>query len=864
MDLLERTPYLEEMQEHLYRAGNGEGCLLLVGGEAGAGKTVLVERFCQLSRRVARVLIGACDPLSTPRPLGPLVDIVPDLGPDIERHLEGASQHQLFRGVLDALQASPRPTLLVIEDAHWADDATLDLVRFLARRIQPLRCMMVVTYRDDEVGSRHPLQVVMGDIASRGIVRRMALRPLSQQAVSRLAEDTPLDPAELYRRTGGNPFYVTEALAAREPGVPRSVRDAVLARAARLSAPARDVLDAAAVVGSTIPVPLLEQIIDASPAFLEECVEVGMLRARGQVLTFRHELAREAVTDALLPSRRAALHRHVLDVLRSNLTTSSDFTQLAHHAEAAGDSEAVVAYAPVAAEQAAVRRAHRQAAAQYARALRCAHTLPPTRHAELLMAFAYECYLTDQVDQGIDALRKARGIWCQEGEKVQEGASLRWLSRLYWVAGKNAEAETAAAAAIEMLEQSPPGRELAMAYSNRAQLRMLARDSEQAVNWGKRAIAIAEQIGDVETLAHALNNVGTAQLLCGEDQGREHVERSLTLALAGGLEDHAARAYTNLGSGFGAIYQFDRAVRYLGDGITYCQERELDNLGTYMSAWLALVYFYQGRWSDSVELAEMVLRQPQVSAVSRIMGLVVLGRIRTRRGDPEVQPVLDQALELALPTGDVQRIGPVRAARAEAAWFAGDRERVVSESRAGLVLALEYQQPWLIGEFALWCWLAGDLESSPDGAAEPFARQMRGDWRGAAEVWTRLGCPYEAARALASSNDASVVRRALMDFLALDARPAATMTRRQLREMGVRDIPRGPRPATRAHPARLTGREVEVLIHMAAGDTNADIASKLYLSRKTIEQHASSIFQKLGVTSRREAVHTARQQALIP
>ncbi|HEV2066820.1 MAG TPA: helix-turn-helix transcriptional regulator, partial [Thermomicrobiales bacterium] len=397
-----------------------------------------------------------------------------------------------------------------------------------------------------------------------------------------------------------------------------------------------------------------------------------------------------------------------------------------------------------------------------------------------------------------------------------------------------------------------------------AQLSMLAWDAERAVEWGKRAITIAERIGDTETLVHALNNVGTAQLPHGEDEGREHVERSLALALSAGLEDHAARAYTNLGSGFGEIYQFDQAVRYLRDGITYCRERDLDTLRIYMSAWLALVYCYQGRWSDAVDQADLVLRQPGVSTISRIMALVALGRIRARRGDPQVQTVLDQALELALPTGNVQRLGPVRAARAEAAWLAGDRDGALSESRAGLALAMESQQPWLIGELGLWYWLAGDRTSVPDGAAEPFSRQMQGDWQGAADTWIRLGCPYEAARALMASDQASVVQRALTEFLALDARPAAAATRHQLRQMGVRDIPRGPRPLTRAHPAHLTAREVEVLDHIAVGDTNADIAAKLYLSRKTIEQHASSIFKKLGVTSRREAVQAARQQGLIP
>lgn len=865
MVLLERTPYLEEMQVCLQHAMGGEGCLLLLGGEAGVGKTVLVERFCHLSRRVARVLFGACDPLSTPRPLGPFLDVVSKLGPGVERLLaQGAPPHQLFRGVLDGLANSSQPTVLVIEDAHWADEATLDALRFLARRIQPVRCMIIVTYRDDEVGSKHPLRVLMGDIATGGAVRRMGLPLLTEQGVARIATGSPVDPAELYRLTGGNPFYVTEVLAVREPGVPRSVRDAVLARASRLSDAARLVLDTAAIAGSTIPVTLLEQVVMVRPGSVDECVESGMLRMHHRSLTFRHELGREAIADAVLPTQRAATHGRVLNALRSDPAMAGEWAQLAHHAEAAGDREAVTTYASAAAEQASARRAHRQSVAQYARALRYADSLPLERHAELLEAFAYECYLTDQFAPGIDALQKAREIWQREGKRAQEGASLRWLSRLYWIAGKNVEAKQAATDAIQILEELEPGRGLAMAYSNQAQLRMLARDMDGAVIWGEKAIALAGRFGDLETLIHALNNVGTAELLSGNERGHGFLERSLHLALAEELEDHAARAYTNLGSGYGEIYQFDRAMSYLQEGITYCLERDLDTLRTYMTSWLALVYCYQGCWDDSVELATSVLHQPGVSTVSRIVALSTLGRTHARRGDQEVHPVLEEALALAMPTGDLQRIGPVRAARAEAAWLAGDLQGVIAESRIGLELAVECQHSWLIGEFALWRCLAGDLDMVPDNAAEPFKRQMYGDWQGAAEAWLRLGCPYEAARARASSSSLAVVRQALSEFLQLNGRPAAAMTTRQLREMGVRNIPRGPRPATRANPAGLTTREADVLTYMAAGQTNADIAAHLYLSIKTVEHHASSIYQKLGVASRREAIRTAADLSLIP
>jgi predicted ATPase len=260
MELLERTPQLTELAGHLEEASRRHGLLVLLGGEAGVGKSVFVQHFAQAAKETARVLIGMCDPLSTPRPLGPLLDIAAVMGTELERLIESDSRAQVFRSFLATLQRAPRPTLAVFEDVHWADEATLDLLRFLGRRLHTTRTLLVATFRDDEVGPKHPLKKVIGDLATSGAVRRLTLLPLSESAVRMLAKGATVDPGELHRQTGGNPFFVTEVLAAGGHGIPPTVCDAVLARAARLSPEGRAALDASAVIGFRVEPHLLAEV----------------------------------------------------------------------------------------------------------------------------------------------------------------------------------------------------------------------------------------------------------------------------------------------------------------------------------------------------------------------------------------------------------------------------------------------------------------------------------------------------------------------------------------------------------------------------------------------------------------------------
>ena len=835
MDLVERETQLAALGEHLNAAVAGRGRLVLVSGEAGVGKTSLVRAFAEVRGGDVRFAWGACDGLFTPQPLGPLLELADQIGLTVD-----GPRSDVFAATLAALRRAP--TVAVVEDVHWADEATLDLIRFLGRRLEQTTTLLVVTYRDDELGPRHPLRVLLGDVPSE---RRVALRALSEDGVQALAEGSEVDTAELFRLTGGNPFFVTEVLAAGGAGVPESVRDAVLARAAKLSGPGREIVAAAAVVGRHVELGLLERVLDEPLAALEECLAAGVLQAEGNDIAFRHELARRAMEEAIDPLRRTELHRRVLAAL---LAGDRDLARLAHHAEAAGDSAAVLEHAPHAAEHAASLGAHREAAAQYARALRFADELPRRAVAELLESRAYECYLTDQVEDALAAQLEAREHYQALGDAVKEGGMLRWISRLSYLAARIEAARTAARAAIDTLERLPPGEELALAYSNMANLAQIDLDLESALSWGERALSVAREAGADQVVIDVLLTMGIAETLAGRGHGR--VERALELALQRGTDDCVGRAYGGLA--FGAVRRRDwtAADTWLDEGIRYTTDRDLDTRRLYLLGWRAWAAIERGRWDQAAADAEAVLRHPY-ARLSRIWALLALGTVRARRGDPEAWDPLDEAVELTQGES-AQKLVPLQVVRAEAAFLAGDPVRALAE--AGDFPISELVDRPIAGKLAVWRRRAGAEVEVTGPLPQPYELELAGDYAGAAAAWDLLGSGYEAAIALAASDDEDELRRSHERLLALGARPAGAIVARRLRERGVRGIPRGPREATRGHPAGLTQREREVLALLEEGLRNAEIAVRLVISEKTVDHHVSAILGKLGVASRAEAV----------
>ncbi|HET8978818.1 MAG TPA: AAA family ATPase [Solirubrobacteraceae bacterium] len=853
--LLEREEGLDELARALAAVrSSAQGRALFIAGEAGVGKTSLLRRFCR-DVRGGRFFWSGCDPLATPAPLAPFLEVNGEIGGATATPVAGdARPYEVARALLKEL-AVARGSVLVFEDLHWADAGTIDALTYLVRRVEQSRSLVIGTYRDDELGSTHPLRTMLGRLATTPGVGRLHLEPLSRAAVDTLAAEVGRDGEAVFAATRGNPFFVTEVLASPAGMVAPSLRDAVLARASQLDPAARHLLDVAAAIPPEAELWLLEQVSGGGLDGLERCLAVGMLEARGTAVGFRHELARLVVEQELGPGRAVLIHRRILRALEA---AAAEPSRLVHHAEAAGDEAALLAHARVAGERAASLGAHTEAAAQFARSVRVSVHRPAAERAALLQRCAIEHYLINRVPEAIESQEQAVSLIRETRDAAQEGVALRWLSRMLWFGGRGEDAARAGADAVGALERLAPSPELARAYSNLAQLAMLAHDTDATQLWSRRALELAERFGVVETSVHALTNLGTAEMFLGEDAaGRAKVEESLRRAAAAGLDDDAGRAYANLVAPAVSRRQHDLAERYLDAGLAYCDEHDIPGYGLYLRAWQARLELDRGRWSHAAELVLEVLGDPDASIPQQIVASVAGGLLAIRTGDEERgRRLLDEALALAQPTGELQRLAPVANARAEAAWLAGRHAAVDAETAITAELAAERGQPWELGELAVWRARAG-LGWPVGPVARPFAAELAGDLSAAAQCWTDLGCPYEAAFVQAQGEDEAQLRHALAEFQRLGALPAVRLVSRRLRERGVRDIPRGPHRSTSANPAALTARELEVLRLVADGLRNVEIAEGLVVSVRTVDHHVSSILGKLGVRTRAEAAAAA-------
>ena len=663
-ELLDREDALGALGRALAAARRGAGRLVLISGEAGIGKTALVRAFCARAGP-EQLLVGACDGLRTPRPLGPVLDIAAAVGGRLE---DAVATGRPLNVVFDALLGELRSrcgSVVVLEDLHRADEATLEILGLLGRRVEQLGVLVLVTYRADELPRTHPLRIVLGDLATSSAVARVELEPLSPGAVARLAAPDGVDAADLHAKTGGNPFFVTEALAGSRGEVPATVRDAVLARTARLGMEARELLDAVAIVPERAELWLLEAIAGPRIDALDECLASGVLRGERQAVAFRHELARLAVEESVGPHRRVALHRAALRALREPPGGRRDLARLAHHAEAADDAAAVLEFAPAAARRAAAVGAHREAAAQYARALRHGGRLPLAERAELLERRSFECYLSDERHGATGALEEALECWRALGDRRREGLASDALASRRWCASDISGAEAAIARAVELLEPLGPSPELARVYAGASSIAMNLEKADDAFAWGDRALALIDEAHDVETFARQLNNTGTMALLLGRREGRDALERSIAVAAAAGLDVHVGRGYIHLGWAGSRTRDF-RLIDRLADGIEYCTEHGLELWRLYLIAYRARADLDRGRWSDAAEAASYILGRPHRAPLLRLLALTVLATVRARRGDPGVEGPLEEASAIAADKHDLQHLAPVAIARASA------------------------------------------------------------------------------------------------------------------------------------------------------------------------------------------------------
>ncbi len=852
--LLERSEQLGTLGEDL--AGvvrSGQGRIVVVSGEAGIGKTALLRRFCADLEGSARVLWAGCDPLFTPRPLGPVLDLAELIGGGAAPQAADATRPYEIAAVL-LRELSATPAVVVLEDLHWADEATLDVIGVLGRRISAVPVLLVLTYRDDELDRAHPLRIVLGSLPGSGQVSRLGLTCLSRQAVAKLAGPAGLSSRELHRWTSGNPFFVTEVLAAGTARIPHTVRDAVLARAARLSRAARELLDAVAVVPGRAELRLLDALVLAATDALDECLGCGMAVLADDCVEFRHDIERQVVEASIPPGRRAALHRAVLGALAGQ--QAPDLARLVHHAEAGGDADAMLRFGPAAAEHAAAAGARREAVDLYARTLKFAARLEPAERAGLIERFAAHGYFTATGERITETLREAEQIYERTGDVPGRARVLRQLGKQLGLEGRLHESRTVLLQAVALLEEGPPGAELARTCATLSATYAAsdgATDDADAIRWGIRAIDLAEQLACADALVYALNNVGTVEVRRGDLDGLAKLERSRDLAAQTGDETGVGRAYLHLSLVLGSRREWPLAERFIEPGARYCHEHGLEAWQAWLTALSADSALARGRWDDAVQIATTLLGTvPARFSHARCGALVVLAKVRARRGESGYQALLDDATRVGKAMSLPFLLAPIAGARAEAAWLAGaPPQRIAQEAGHGPV-ADHLGASWFPGELEIWRWRAGLPCDNPASLAEPYRREITGDYAGAAQWWEDRGCAYEAALALAGG-DRAAQRRALDMLHWMGARGAAAAVSQRLHALGERGLPRGPRPVTAAHPAGLTSRQAEILGLLAAGLSNAEIASRLVVSARTVDHHVSAILRKLGARTRGEA-----------
>jgi DNA-binding CsgD family transcriptional regulator/tetratricopeptide (TPR) repeat protein len=856
--VLERDPQLAVLDGHLAQVAAGQGRLALISGEAGVGKTTLVDTWCQRHDGDIRLLRGVCDGSATPRPLGPFIDAFPQLAgsagtPDWSR---------LPATISEGLQAvGGVPTVLVIEDAHWADGASLDLLRALVMRMARIPALVVLTYRSEEVDPAHPLGVLVGDVVGRPAVDRYEVPGLSVEAVRTLTAEAgvDLDVAQLHRRTGGNAFHVTEVLAAGGETVPTSVRDAVRARVSRLAPDSRAAVEVVALAGLRAEPEVVEDVLGDAAAAADEAVRRGVLRARPEGLQFRHDLARRAVEDDIAPMRRLALHRAILTSLLAR-PALGDPARVAYHAEQARDFAAALTAATEAAERSAALGAHREAVQQYERALRVAPGAAE-QHLGLLEGLSYELYLTGRIDEAITVQTRVLQINQNRDDRAGIASSHRWMSRLHYFGGHGAAASAHAKRAVELLDPDVASAEAAMVLSNQAQLCMLHGDTEGTRRWGRRALQMARTVAAVEVEVHALINLGTVErYMAGPDARATRLEEALERAISAGMHEHAARAYSNLVSAAVTARDLDEAERWAEPAVSFCADRDLDAWRFYLDGQVAQLRLHQGRLDEARRTAAHILRQPQVPAINRVLPLIVLGLAQARTGEPAAGTTLAHAVSIAERTMEVQRLGPAISALAELSWLRGDPWPDLL--RSVHATAGTTGSGWTRGELASWMDRAGWLTDRPTDLASPYALQLASRWEDAARGWAALGCRYEQALALAEAPDVGSVVRAVHILTELGATAAVARLSSRVTALGGR-VTHPRRQATRDHPAGLTARQAEVLELLADGASNGEVAARLGISARTAEHHVSAVLARLGVATRAEAVVLATDRGWV-
>ena len=853
--ILEREDELEQLRRLLDDIDSSGGRVVLVRGEAGIGKSALVTAFAAESENRAHVLIGGCDDLLIPQPLGPFWDMA-RVEPSLKIPLDGGERAQVLEVAFDLLSRSLRPTIIIIEDVHWADEATLDAIKYLGRRVAGTNGLILLTYRDGEVDNDHPLRGVIGDIPA-GSVARIQLRGLSLSAVTSLLIGSALDPDEVLRATDGNPFLVTEMASAEGASVPPSLEDSVMARVGKLSTGAQKMLETLSVIPEPIPRPDALGLRGVDEGRLAEGGRHGLLNLGDEQVTFRHDLIRRTIESTLTDAERLAKNQMVLDDLPKSLERTHPCL-LIHCAVGAKDVDRLLVLAPRSARYAATMGSHVQSVEDFREMKPHLDQLAPEDLGPLLEEWASEELFVDNVVEAMELAEAAIEHYRARDDRRGESRALARAAHYAENAGLRHRAEDFARLAIDVLGPNPERSDLARALEASAYLQTMAGNVQTALDLVERTLEAAGSDGDPQILIRSLNHRGVVANIANYPDGRESLDEAARRAAAAGQWYEESRALFNQSWAAVEARDLPTASDYVQRAIASAARHELPTLEKYAEAMYARVLELKGDWTRAEDLATGLL---DGMALSQMVAFPVLGGIAGRRGKAAARSLLDRSWEMANRSRELQRLAPTAIAFAEYAWISGDTDVPVSEFKAIMTTELDKGFRWSPGSIAFWLWKLGELSEAPEGIAEPYRLVMEGRSAEAAAVLDSLGLPYERALALMDGDTASQLE-ALDALDTLGATAVAGRLRKSMRDRGLR-VPRGPARSTRGHAVGLTARQAEVLGLLADGLTNAGIADRLFISLRTVENHVAAILMKLDVATRDAAVAAARDRGAL-
>jgi DNA-binding CsgD family transcriptional regulator/tetratricopeptide (TPR) repeat protein len=853
--LLERDHELAVIGAVLASAAGGNGGGVAVTGDAGTGKSVLLEAACAGASGV-RVLRGSCDPLRTPRPLGPFRDLARSAGLQM---LDGdIPLATVCEQVYDALRETP--TALLVEDLHWVDEASVDVLRFLARRLDAMPLAVLVSYRDTEVGPRHPARSFIEDVARLDMLRALVLRPLSLDAVRTLLGERGPDPERVLHLTGGNPFFVTEIAKEPDRPLPTSVRDAVLARTSGVAPEDLEVLQLAAAAPGRLDHRVLPALGVDLPT-LRRLDATGLLARHPGGLEFQHELSRRAIESTIPPGGEPHLHARLLAALER--LDPMEPAVLSHHAVAALDAAKATRYAEAAAADAIRAGSHSEAVAFFETALAHLDGATMADRAGLLLRLAFEQYMTSHLADAIDTVRATFPIWQDIGDDAGLAAAYETCSVLEYYNGCRAAALAHAEQAATVAERSGADLAYGAARATRGFLAYLGNDLALAASCAEQASDVAGRHGQDALRLRGGVVRSLATLAAGDGEVRRTLMDQIEVARSRGWDELASTGYSQLASLDVEFRRFRAAQHTLEESLPFTVARDIPICHHWQTGVRSRLHFALGRWNAALEDSGSVLEHDGMP-IARLWPHIVAGLVALRRGAPFDAEQLDRAWDIATLVDEPLRRLPVLSALAEVAWMTGTPDsRVCDDALHTLQRSVGVPgTQWAAGELAVWLHRLDLLSELPDAVAEPFRAARAGRFDDAASWWAKAGEPFAEAMVLGDSPDPGLRARGVELLDRLGAIATADRRRAELRRDGVVQVPQRPRISTRANPGGLTNRQLDVARLVARGFTNAEIASRLFISPKTADHHVSAVLTKLGLPSRRAVMVQADELGL--